>query len=643
MRSSLSPSLLGIYAAVLGLHCLKAEPSTIPLRGVVQPPNITHTNVLSQNWSDQEALWFYNASQGSQMMPYSWFLHLEQADSAALYNDPANIRSLGYLPRVKDQAGNPDGLPVGFAKNRDGKGNEYVGLTCAACHTGQIHYQGTAWIVDGGPTMADAQTFMRTLEAALRATLNDAAKFNRFAQAILPTPVTDSAKSGLRNNLADVLGRRSSYNLRNLPAEPTRAHGPGRLDAFDAIFNEVAVRFAQVPNAPSQCDAPVSYPFLWDTPHHDRVQWNGSAENTVVLGNHIGALGRNIGEVLGVFADVDTTKKEFPLGGYSSSVQTDNLKKLEDTLSNLWSPKWPEDAFGKIDTQLAAKGGSLFKTHCANCHQDIKREDPKRKVIAQMAFVQTDLSMARNAAERKSPSGIFEGRHVFIPPLTNRKLGPVEPIAILLSHLGERVLIGPKDVQFTSELQFKFDIVADLDDGTTKLATVLSSAEIDSGVLRTANVKAASVLKTTSAVLQNGADLTGLPSKFAAKFKTVAGELGDMGDKLATFQGAADNPVKVIYKYKARPLNGIWATAPYLHNGSILNLDELLKPAKDRLKKFHTGTLEFDPKCVGFKNEGPFELDTTAQPGNSNVGHEYGAKVFTPDERAQLVEYMKQL
>src|SRR5262249_17411833 len=36
-------------------------------------------------------------------------------------------------------------------------------------------------------------------------------------------------------------------------------------------------------------------------------------------------------------------------------------------------------------------------------------------------------------------------------------------------------------------------------------------------------------------------------------------------------------------QYKARPLDGIWATAPYLHNGSVPNLTELLKPAAQRL------------------------------------------------------------
>ena len=94
--------------------------------------------------------------------------------------------------------------------------------------------------------------------------------------------------------------------------------------------------------------------------------------------------------------------------------------------------------------------------------------------------------------------------------------------------------------------------------------------------------------------------------------------------------------------YKGRPLNGIWATAPYLHNGSVPNLDELLKKPEKRLAKFRVGSQEFDPVKVGFRIDvGDFEFDTT-QPGNSNAGHEYSVE-FNPEEREQLVEYMKAL
>ena len=54
--------------------------------------------------------------------------------------------------------------------------------------------------------------------------------------------------------------------------------------------------------------------------------------------------------------------------------------------------------------------------------------------------------------------------------------------------------------------------------------------------------------------------------------------------------------------YKARPLNGIWATAPFLHNGSVPNLKEILLPADQRSKTFFLGTREYDPATVGYLN-----------------------------------------
>ena len=96
--------------------------------------------------------------------------------------------------------------------------------------------------------------------------------------------------------------------------------------------------------------------------------------------------------------------------------------------------------------------------------------------------------------------------------------------------------------------------------------------------------------------------------------------------------------------YKARPLDGIWATAPYLHNGSVANLNELLLPAKDRMASFHVGSIKFDPINVGFqttKSTGSTLFDTTKL-GNSNAGHD-GYGVFNEQQRQQLVEYMKSL
>lgn len=77
--------------------------------------------------------------------------------------------------------------------------------------------------------------------------------------------------------------------------------------------------------------------------------------------------------------------------------------------------------------------------------------------------------------------------------------------------------------------------------------------------------------------------------------------------------------------YEARPLDGIWATAPFLHNGSVPNLWALLSPVEQRPDTFCLGGWEFDPKLVGYSTDcvdGAFELDTSLA-GNRNSGHEF--------------------
>ena len=90
-----------------------------------------------QGWSAAESLWFYNTTQGSTMLPYDFFLALEQAQSATLFRDNANINGYRYLVQQATSS-NPDGLPLGFVKDTY-KDREYIGFTCAACHTGQVN------------------------------------------------------------------------------------------------------------------------------------------------------------------------------------------------------------------------------------------------------------------------------------------------------------------------------------------------------------------------------------------------------------------------------------------------------------------------------------------------------------------------
>ena len=96
--------------------------------------------------------------------------------------------------------------------------------------------------------------------------------------------------------------------------------------------------------------------------------------------------------------------------------------------------------------------------------------------------------------------------------------------------------------------------------------------------------------------------------------------------------------------YKARPLSGIWASAPYLHNGSVPTLAQLLAPPAQRVSKFYVGGREFDPVAVGNDySPGPERtLLDTSLPGNSNAGHAFGTQLSAAD-KADLIEYLKSL
>jgi hypothetical protein len=105
------------------------------------------------------------------------------------------------------------------------------------------------------------------------------------------------------------------------------------------------------------------------------------------------------------------------------------------------------------------------------------------------------------------------------------------------------------------------------------------------------------------------------------------------------------NAFRGIPAYRARPLNGTWATAPYLHNGSVPSLYDLLLPPAQRRKIFYVGSWEFDPIHVGVETGSDFPgafTFNTALNGNWNSGHEYGTDLSEPDRMA-LIEFLKTL
>jgi mono/diheme cytochrome c family protein len=651
--------LEALFLSLICFHSigLNAQVSAAPPRNLTVSADISSVNTLKQNWTDAEGSWFYNVPQGSRLIPYDWFLNLEQVDSQAKFRDAEHMRALGYLTRTADSQANPDGLPIGFVKD-----GAHLGLTCAACHTAQINYQGRAWLIDGAPTLGDIEKLHRRLVDALEQTARDDAKFARFANAVLGEGADEAARAALRAQVQKAVAFRKGYHERNFPGMDAPPFGPGRVDAFGAIMNEVAETFAQAPNNHAAANAPVSYPFLWDTPQHDHVQWNGSAENKdlallkPIIGTaHVGALGRNVGEVLGVFGTVDTSREGslLQLFGYSSSVNKKNLIDIEELLRKLWSPAWPGE-LPAIDEPLRAQGETLFKKHCQSCHAAIQRDAVDRRVTADMRAVGTDQTMAANFAQRMARSGVLEGRRFAVPGL--RKLGPREPVKDLLVHVVQKVVLrpsqtldflgnSPEDLLTKLQMDVEYPVYAEIKIDNKRLTGAFNRVSV-AGKQQVEEVFSRQPLRLFDNTKAFRQDLSELEGKFVALDGATL-RLEDLrgvqpNSSLAGTRLTFKEPATIQYAYKGRPLNGIWATAPYLHNGSVPNLDELLKPASKRVKKFRVGSREFDPDKVGFQmDQGDFQFDTTL-PGNSNAGHEYDVE-FTVQERKELVEYMKSL
>lgn len=610
------------------------------LLAAVGPASAETIVSVDQRWSAAKKTTWYTLSQGARLVPLVWLKALEQPDSNQLFLDAANIEKFRYLPN--SQPGKT-GMPVGFAidqqdddefshtklrwKDEQADDEPWVGMNCAACHTNEITYQGKRMRIEGAPTLADFQGFMQSLNRALKNTKDDAEKFSRFADKVLKDQEDSSSN---RNLLKQALTNLVAWQQKVENANKTPLqYGFGRLDAFGHIFNKVAISVERDGGARTYhaSNAPVSYPFLWNVPQHDKVQWNGFVRNQRLRGFDVGALARNIGEVTGVFADVKWYENDVGRPVVISSARAANLSKLESLLNSLRAPLWPTSVFGTIHDAKRDHGRRLFIDNkrkyangtpikaCSECHKGLPRHNLHLPIDAKMTPLKdigTDIWMACNAVTHQTSTGFL---------LNSPKPG-----------------------------------------GGTYLERAPTSSLVTTTI--------------TSTVFENlGTVLRGLTGSFGVSMVQGLGSTTDAGTTvpalLQPIRSTADqerrnqclNGTSEFLRYKGRPLTGIWATAPYLHNGSVPTLYDLLLPPEQRPTWFAVGSREFDKKRVGYvtrvsdddnaalvepSGDNSFKFETRDAggriiDGNSNLGHDYGNALLTPEERWALVEYMKGL
>jgi len=538
-----------------------------------------------QHWTAEQRQWFYHVGQGTELLPYKWFVALEQPKikvfgDVPMFSDREYLARFGFLPDGKSSQ-NPDGLPVGFAKDTvvdpdSGETVDVVGLSCAACHTGQLEYKGKGVRIDGGAGTPDLASFQTELGYAVGFTAKVPFRFDRFARRVLGENASSDQKAKLKADFDAVLNKglaeKAAGDAGNLYAA---AGGFGRTDALARIGNFVFGTELDNSNL-RVADAPVNFPPLWYASWFSWVQYNLSIQQPMV---------RNIGEALGVRAHVNLKD---PAKLFRSTVNVKNLHSIENQLAGpsefagLHAPVWPANVFGPLDQTKVAAGKQLYSQHCQHCH---------------------------------------------LPPLDSPEIQDQKYWEAGLG--GKRFL--------------KLNLIPLDEIGTDpREASGWAQRQAVTGALGLGTVSAAEGLRlVTRKIADMNYDALGLTP-----------------EQRTEWDGYRDDGVIAPLGYRARPLAGIWATPPFLHNGSVPNLYQMLVPADKRDKAFYVGNREFDPKFVGyntakFENGFLFHIDQPddPHPGNSNAGHEFRntpgkgriGPELSDDERWAIIEYLKSM
>jgi hypothetical protein len=552
---------------------------------------------LEQNWTPE--IWdrFYHTPQGTQIIPYHWFIALEQPKLTIdpfqvipKFSEPTYLGRFGFLPADKSPL-NPDGLPVGFARDDnfiDPYTNEHktvVAFTCAACHTGQLDTLDTenrriGIRIDGGSSLVNPLLFEAELGKALLLTEKIPTRFNRFAKRVLSSNHSAEAKATLKSQLKQLV--RSSIRLEKIR---DRKHiyplelGYGRVDALNDIGNQVFALQLSDKNWGVSA-GPVNLPHIWETSWFDYVQYNGSIPNPLV---------RNIGESLGVNAPIVLTGDKS--NWFRTSINIPNLVAMEGWLAGdapykgLQAPIWPEKYLGAIDQVKADNGQKLYAELCITCHYG------SRDVLQRDESAETPI--------------YWTARNSLGQPL----------LKVVMTDLD---VIGTDPKQATDFIERKID--------TENLGL---------------------------GVINGGLALTYVVEQVAKRFFVDNNISEEDQLKFANGHKIGAEESRTPHAYMARPLAGIWATPPFLHNGSVPTLYHLLLPASERPTQFTVGNRLFDSKLVGYEY-GPLQHISpfnTLLPGNSNLGHEFNdgigkgiiGRKLTETERWEMVEYLKTL
>lgn len=549
---------------------------------------------VDQGWTKEDRHIIYQQDEGSQFVPLSWFLALQQVDS----NEPfvKSLSKFGFLNGPEknfDQTTNPYDLPVGMTISEDMRTEQlygekrWVGVNCAACHTTQVNLNNKRVVIDGGANMFNFDGFIKEVSKAFTSTIQNKEKWQKFQENVQTENkhLLFERVSKLEKDLRLFL-ERNQYTVVVNGEKKSVDLGPERMDGIGLPNNEQICHLDELgdlqlrqnyinSNNCNGLNPPTGVPHIWAA-HNE--------EYTHFLGQIHSSFGRNTGQASGVLSRnwLERGPNNQPV--FKSTANLDGLLKIETIYSKLRPPKWEDlvaqGAVSQLDVQLVKKGQAIYqKARCSECHS------------------------TQDQYELTQPNMV--GRQFWKINVTPYKEVGTDP-GRLEAEVFYRVQI-PEIYRDKYIQKFGESDITDRNMGYSQKLRTLVVIDIITDYFEQKN-------------------LTPID-----KAKASACRLPDR--------------TQPVLGYKAQSLAGVIWSAPYLHNSSVATLLDLLTAPEKRPKTFYLGCRDFDMSRVGYDcnkdSENAFLVDTTI-PGFSNQGHDYGTDLSL-DEKMALIEYIKSI
>lgn len=642
----------------------KEPPKTGPVPSDVKP---------AEGLSELDRTSFYHLSEGSEFYPLAFLLALKDQRTGQPFLKGA-VR-FGLIPyEVSGQ--NPYGLPIGVTvAQAPDTGIQMVGVNCAACHVGQIEAEGKRVVIDGAPNMFDLQAFFSELAYSTKETVTDLDELLQFIQRVngLYKPTQ------LDSTWSLAAGQQNAFAAGSTASERTLIAPFSNEDDAQAV-NVIAV-FKTLEGMKKAGDAEKKLAEVIEQTHKEELKREPEElyksrfkKQKKALTGFIEAVGKTDPEKIIEFGgELDNTSIDVDASGFTSAqILTLGRSDFADT-----SP------LGRIDDE-SARAASVIGT-IDNFVRTIRLLRARAKFLLRLAGEGYDGTVPGHGRV-----DAFGGARNLVFPNHGRDLtAPIcwphlwgikniswyhwdgSTTSLLERNVGQAIGLGAiyDPASFESSIDIK-NIEA-LENIARRIQPPRwPFSPPDSNLVKNGKAVFARLCSSCHTTTLSGDEKLPDVVHPVAKVKTDPRKVENFAypidskpfdqavsevlKKLIISNGgttSADNLWRVLPEesrgYVVRPLVGVWATAPYLHNGSVPTLYHLLLPQHERPEEFRLGHRDYDINKIGYITSlaGKPANYRTRDIGNGNNGHsgpEFGTDM-SKDDRSALLEYLKTL